>query len=340
MTTSPGLPSPLRALDRRIVGALQVDGRASWRQIAAVLGEPERTVARRGSRLLEEGWVVVTGLPSRTRIGAGDPWVLRARCAPGTTRVAAGALARRRDAIFTYVVTGTSDVVAEVTCRDEHVAALTMEELPAVPGLGRVTSAPVLRYHRTVHDWMPDLLSPDERAALGRDVPDIALSGSAPRATLTGVDRLLLRALAEDGRRTSDELSRLCGVSEATVRRRVEALRADGVVYFRAVVEPALLGLPVEALLWLRTAPRRVDELGRALATASSVRYAAELAGDWSFLVDVTAPDKAALRDLVTASPWSSSVDALEVSLVVESLKRSAVLSSRLRGTGDTGDVD
>ncbi|MGY1693213.1 Lrp/AsnC family transcriptional regulator [Geodermatophilus sp. SYSU D01105] len=335
MTTIAGQPAPLTALDRRIVGALQVDGRASWRQIATVLGEPERTVARRGARLVEEGWVVVTGLPSRTRIGAGDPWVLRAQCSPGTTRLAAGALARRRDSIFTYVVTGASDVVAEVTCRDEHIATLTMEELPAVPGLGRVSSAPVLRYHRTVHDWMPDLLSPAEREALARDVPDIRLSGTAPRATLSGVDRLLLRALAEDGRRTSDELARLCGVSEATVRRRVEALRADGVVYFRAVVEPALLGLPVEALLWLRTAPRRIDELGRALATASSVRYAAELAGDWSFLVDVTAPDKAALRDLVTASPWSAHVEALEVSVVVESLKRSAVLSSRLRDTDD-----
>ncbi|MGY1593468.1 Lrp/AsnC family transcriptional regulator [Geodermatophilus sp. SYSU D00708] len=336
MTTPPG---PLTPLDRRIVGALQVDGRASWRQIAAVLGEPERTVARRGARLVEEGWVVVTALPARTRIGAGDPWVLRAQCAPGTARLAAGALARRRDSIFTYLVTGTSDVVAEVVCRDEHVAALTLEELPAVPGLGRVSSAPVLRYHRTVHDWMPDLLAPDERAALARDVPDIPLSGAAPRVALSGVDRLLLRALAEDGRRTSDELSRLCAVSEATVRRRIEALRSDGVVYFRAVVEPALLGLPVEALVWLRTAPGRVDELGRALAAASSVRYAAELAGEWSFLVDVAAPDKAALRELITTSPWSASVAALEVSVVVESLKRSAVLASRLRATGDRDDV-
>jgi Lrp/AsnC family transcriptional regulator for asnA, asnC and gidA len=340
MTTISGASGPLTALDRRIVGALQVDGRASWRQIATVLGEPERTVARRGSRLVEEGWVVVTGLPSRARIGAGDPWVLRAQCAPGTTRLAAGALARRRDSIFTYVVTGRSDVVAEVTCRDEHIAVLTMEELPAVPGLGRVSSAPVLRYHRTVHDWMPDLLSAAEREALARDVPDIRLSGTGTRVTLTGVDRLLLRSLAEDGRRTSDELARLCGVSEATVRRRVESLRADGVVYFRAVVEPALLGLPLQALLWLRTAPGRMPELGRALASTTSVRYAAELAGDWSFLVDVAAPDKTALRELITSSPWSDQVDAVEVSVVVESLKRSAVLASRLRGTGDPDDVD
>jgi DNA-binding Lrp family transcriptional regulator len=44
-------PPLLDELDRRIVGALQIDGRASWRRIAEVLGEPERTIARRGSAL-------------------------------------------------------------------------------------------------------------------------------------------------------------------------------------------------------------------------------------------------------------------------------------------------
>ncbi|WP_159061233.1 AsnC family protein, partial [Streptomyces europaeiscabiei] len=34
------------SLDRRIISALQIDGRAAWHRIAAALGEPERTVAR------------------------------------------------------------------------------------------------------------------------------------------------------------------------------------------------------------------------------------------------------------------------------------------------------
>ena len=144
MTTSTGPSGALSPLDRRIVGALQVDGRASWRQIAAVLDQPERTVARRGAQLLAQRAVVVTGIPSRVQIGAGDPWVLRVLCTPGTTQLTAGARARRRDSIFTYVVAGGSDVVAELTCRDEHVAALLMEELPTVPGQGRVSSAPVV----------------------------------------------------------------------------------------------------------------------------------------------------------------------------------------------------
>lgn len=38
----------LDSLDRRIVAALQVNGRAGWRRIAAVLDIAERTVAARG----------------------------------------------------------------------------------------------------------------------------------------------------------------------------------------------------------------------------------------------------------------------------------------------------
>lgn len=52
---------PLDELDKRVVGALQVDDRASWRRIADVIGAPERTVARRGARLLSTGSVVVNG---------------------------------------------------------------------------------------------------------------------------------------------------------------------------------------------------------------------------------------------------------------------------------------
>ena len=53
----------LDELDRRIVGALQVDGRASWRRIAEVLDAPFSTVNRRGTALLASGAVRVVALP-------------------------------------------------------------------------------------------------------------------------------------------------------------------------------------------------------------------------------------------------------------------------------------
>jgi DNA-binding Lrp family transcriptional regulator len=326
MTTQPQVP-----LDRRIIGALQVDGRASWRQIAAVLDLPERTVARHGSRLLEEGTVVVTGLASRSRVGAGEPLVLRARCRPGTARVAASAIAQRRDSIFSYVVSGPCDVVGELTCPEERLASVLVDELPSIPGIAELSTSPVLRYYRTVHDWMPGLLTEAEHGALAREVPDIAPSDAGAPVRLGSVDRVVLRALAEDGRRTSEELARLAGVSDATARRRVDALRAAGLVYFRAVVEPASIGLPVEALLWIRVAPHRLEALGSALAGVPYVRYAAALAGEFPLVVDLTVATTAALHEVLTTAPWLGPVESVEISTTVESFKRSAVLAPRLR---------
>ena len=41
------------------------------------------------------------------------------------------------------------------------------------------------------------------------------------------------------------------------------------------LLEPELLDLPVEALLWVRTSPTKVDEVGEALLSSPMVRYAA-----------------------------------------------------------------
>src|SRR3954447_24227255 len=57
--------SELSDVDRRIVVALQADGRATWAKVAAASGVSESTAARRGVRLLREGVVTVPRYPIR-----------------------------------------------------------------------------------------------------------------------------------------------------------------------------------------------------------------------------------------------------------------------------------
>jgi hypothetical protein len=81
--------------------------------------------------------------------------------------------------------------------------------------------------------------------ALAEDRPHSTLT-TLPREALRlpAAERSMLRALAEDGRRANEDLARLAGVSVATVRRRLDALRRESSLFVRTVVEPALLGLP------------------------------------------------------------------------------------------------
>ncbi|MER5391465.1 Lrp/AsnC family transcriptional regulator [Saccharopolyspora sp. NPDC002686] len=324
--SSDGRPG-LDALDRRIVAALQVDGRAPWRKIALALGEQERTVARRGAHLLAAGRVVITGTPARSRIVGAEPVILAARCLPMTVKAAAAALAHRPEVVFTYVTTGVADCVAELMCPPDRLSTLLLDELPGTPGLQQLLTYPITRYYSTVHDWRPGILSDAEIAALSDDGPQRSIDLAEEPARLDSASRTIVRALIEDGRRTNEELGRLAGVSEATARRKVDFLRKEGLLYFRAVVEPALLGLPVEALCWIRAAPDSVDRVGEELVESPLVRYAAAVAGPHQLLVDVTLPNRAALHEFTSSRSWGPSVQSIEASLVIHPLKRSSVMS-------------
>lgn len=91
--TSAELP---QGLHRRIVGALQVDGRASWRKIAEVLGEPERTVTRYGTELLESRQVIISGMKHEKQMV-----VLSCDSIASTALLAAKSIAKRPDVTFT-----------------------------------------------------------------------------------------------------------------------------------------------------------------------------------------------------------------------------------------------
>lgn len=313
---------PFDELDRRIVGALHVDGRASWHRIAHVLGEQERTVTRRGTQLLKSGLVRVTGISLRT-----EGVVVGVRSSPGQARVAGGALARREDTLFAHVLTGTIDCVAEISRPRDRLASLVVDELPATPGMVESVASPVLGYVRTAHEWHPGLITDEERAALEE-------SGASPSQRYIGgtddldrPDRLLLDALSTDGRRTYEELARLTGLAEATARRHLDRLRREGRVLIRAVVSPAHVGLPVEAMLWVRAKPADIGAVAEGLGQSRFVRYASRIAGDWQFLVNTALPTAEALDGFVSRAPWAAKAQSVEPSLVLTTLKRSGVLT-------------
>jgi DNA-binding Lrp family transcriptional regulator len=320
------MAGPLDELDRRIVSALHADGRASWHRIAEVIKEPERTVTRRGTRLLKCGFVKISGLPVR-----GRNTVVGVDCTPGQARMAASALARRQDSIFTCVLTGSPDCIAELVCPRERLGGFVMDELPGIPGMVRTFTLPVLRHIRTIREWQPGLLTEDEVAAL------VDSSSCPPQRVvddgddLPRADRLLLQAVAEDGRCTYEELARVTGLAEATARRRLDRLRSSGKVRIRAVVAPALLGLPVEAVLWVRTVPAHVETVAAALCESSCVRYASVVTGERQLVVKVALPTEDALYEFVTRGSWLRHVRSVETSMILDSLKRGGVLAPHMR---------
>ncbi|MDR2254818.1 MAG: AsnC family transcriptional regulator [Arthrobacter sp.] len=314
-------------LERGIAAALQINGRASFRSIAGVLGANERTVTRAGQALLNEGVVGVTGL--RAHSGA---VLLRTACTIGAAKIACLGVAQRPECTFAYTVTGDVDMVAELTVPTSRMSSLINNELVALPGIARMETFPVLKYFRTVANWRLGVLDAEQiRALRPRDFGTISTLGREPE-TEHAADNRIVEALRADGRISAERVAREVGVSETTARRRIDWLLERQVVQLRALVEPAAVGLPVEALLWLKLSPARLEEAGQAFARHPRVRYAAAVAGAAQLVVNVTASTVQEFYAFLTHPDWASMLDDVVISMVTGARKRGGWLLPPLDG--------
>ena len=139
---------------------------------------------------------------------------------------------------------------------------------------------------------------------------------------LDSVDRALLVELQKDARQTNKALSAKVGVAPSTCLERVRELRARGVVTgFRAQVDPAAVGRPMEAILSIqqRTSQRQATE--RLLADLAGLRETVRvmaLTGTTDFIVHVAVRDMHHLRDLVWSLIERPEIGRVQSSLVFE----------------------
>ena len=118
------------------------------------------------------------------------------------------------------------------------------------------------------------------------------------------IDRKILAELQEDGRLTVTELADRVQLTVAPCHRRLRELERTGVITgYRAVLDPAAVGLGFEALVSVtldRGDAATVAAFETALAGVPQIRHAERLFGDPDYLLRVAAidlDDYAALRD-------------------------------------------
>ncbi len=122
-------------------------------------------------------------------------------------------------------------------------------------------------------------------------------------AALDEVDRALLAELVADGRITNAALAARVGIAESTCLARVRALRDAGVVTgVHAQVDPAALGLPIQAMIKVRLSSHNPDHVGRFHSTVRRIPgllTAFHTAGADDYLLHVAVASPEALRALI-----------------------------------------
>ncbi len=311
-------------LDRRLVHALQVDGRAAFSTIAEVLGVSDRTIARRYARLRAMGAVRVVGDVDPAALG-GALWFLRVRCAPTAAVPVAEALARRPDTSWVSLTSGGTEITC--TVRTETAAdseALLLAKLPRTPRVEGVTAHSVLHTFYGGPDSLIAKLGWLDEAAVARLRPPPSPRRPGPVGLDDG-DRKLLAALATDGRTGITRLAARTGWSPTTVRRRMGDLRGHGVLYLDIDIDAQLFGTGTRTLLWLSVVPAQLARAGEELAGHPEVAFAAATTGPSNLYATVVCPDQQALyRYLTTRVAALPAITHIETAPVIRTVKQAA----------------
>ncbi|SEP20247.1 Lrp/AsnC family transcriptional regulator [Amycolatopsis saalfeldensis] len=312
-------------LDRQLVRALQIDGRAPFSTIAEALGVSDRTIARRYAKLRSAGALRVLGGVAPAALGAVQ-WFLRVRCAPGAAVPVAEALARRPDTSWVSLTSGGTEITCTVDTESEADSeALLLAKLPRTQRVEGVTA------HSVLHAFYggPDSLIA-KRGSLSREAvellrPHPELPHRPGPVRLDDGDRQLLAALAADGRAGFEQLAAATGWSPTTVRRRMRELRESGALYLDLDVDGRLFSLGTRTMLWLSVPPAHLEETGKALAGHPEIAFAAATTGPTNLYASVVCADQRELyRYLTTAVAALPAVTHIETAPVIRTVKRAA----------------
>jgi len=313
--------STIDELDRQLTHCLGVDGRASFSQIAEILGVSDQTVARRYRRLRSAGLLRVVGL-DMARMKTSLGWFLRMRCVPGSGEAIAAALARRTDTAWIQLLSGDTEVLCSIRGAAGEESRSLLAKLPRSSRIVAVTA------HSRLHMFVggPDGLGFLEVLPAERVEP-LRRPARGGQVEIGDLDSALFDVLAVDGRTPYADLAAATGWSESTVRRRVDQLRDAGVLFFDLELDTAAFGFLSSTWLWLSVPPSQLAATGTALAKFPEVAYAAAVTGAANLAAVVVCRDEPAFYEFLTAKIGSlPSVERVETSPVIRTVKQASTV--------------
>jgi DNA-binding Lrp family transcriptional regulator len=267
-------------LDVAIVDAVRSAPRASWRDLAPVLGVDPATVSRRWSRMHAEGVAWVTAHPA----GNATPTcgLVEIDCTPGQSREVADVLADDVEAATVKLTSGARDVLVMAQAPSlDALSAYLLDRLPRVPGVSHVRSHLATRSTLEASRWREGALDAEQRRRLR--------TGTGTRqhgAVLQAPDHHIIRALNTDGRMSFERLAEHAGLGPVAVRRRLTRLEDTGLVTFRCDTSRHLSGHTVAAVYFGSIDVRDLDEAEERIRALPGIRACSLVAGPYNVIVD------------------------------------------------------
>lgn len=152
------------AVDRRIVAALQRDGRRPFTSIGRELGLSEAAVRQRVARLQATGVMQVVAVADPMALGYQAMAMVAISVDGRARKQVAEAVGRLPEVSYLVLVAGSFDMLAEVVCEDNDHLLRLLEDLAGIEGVRATQTFMYLRLLKEAYTWS---VAPEDAADTG-----------------------------------------------------------------------------------------------------------------------------------------------------------------------------
>jgi Lrp/AsnC family transcriptional regulator for asnA, asnC and gidA len=146
-------PHSLDAIDRKIIGLLQQDGRRAYGAIAEEVGLSEAGVRRRVQRLRDSGVMQIVAITDPLQLGYGREALIGIRV-HGDVRLVADKIAAIEEANYVVMTAGSFDIIAELIAVDDNALVhLLNDSIRSIPGVTEVETFLYLKLSKQTYAW-------------------------------------------------------------------------------------------------------------------------------------------------------------------------------------------
>lgn len=266
--------------DLRLLHALQVEPRASWNQLAPVVGVGAGTLARRWERISAEGLAWVTGVDTR-----GQLTLLEIDCDLAHSEAVAEQLTRDPRVKVLDFGSGARTLLALIVFEDLAASSQFLtHDLGALAGVRTVRSHLVSETLVDGGHWRLRALKPEEIDRV--PAPPPPRSRAATRVP-ADVDAALMRELWADGRAPISDMAERTGISAQRLADGIATLRQSGALAFRTDIAREASDWPVYAWYFIEASGRALVAAQRSISSVPEVRLAVTSASRYNLILAV-----------------------------------------------------